>query len=184
MRAVAVLSIALLLAACSGKTADQTLRDAAGSAPAKAAQDSLLAAALKARLAAADLDSAATVHVRVSAGRATLSGSVRSAQVRANLVKAAGGANGVRTVQDDLRIDPRAPSARDSFDDVSVQARVTAALAAQAGVNALRVHVRAHAGAVTLEGSAPSAAIKSTMVAAAKEVAGVRGVVDRLRVAP
>jgi len=63
-------------------------------------------------------------------------------------------------------------------------ARVASALAAQTGVNATRVKPTARDGVVTLTGSAPTGAVKETMLATARGVPGVRTVVDKIEVQP
>jgi osmotically-inducible protein OsmY len=143
-------------------------------------KDGLLVAAIKAKLAASDFDSATRVHVSVRDGVATLSGDARSAAQRATDRDLAATVKGITRVDDRLGVSP----SRDAKDagDVALAARITGALVAQTGVNALSVHVSVEGGSVTLTGHAPSAAIKSTMIAAAKGTSGVRNVADRIAV--
>jgi osmotically-inducible protein OsmY len=49
-------------------------------------------------------------------------------------------------------------------------------------VNVTGVRVKVAAGTVTLAGDAPTGAIKSTLVAAARRTPGVRNVIDRITV--
>ncbi|MDP9018419.1 MAG: BON domain-containing protein, partial [Candidatus Eremiobacteraeota bacterium] len=58
--------------------------------------------------------------------------------------------------------------------------RVMAALAAQAGVNALSVKASAHDGVVDLTGTAPTQAIKSTLLETARNVKGVASLTDHV----
>lgn len=62
--------------------------------------------------------------------------------------------------------------------------RVASAVAAQTGVNAARVKTTARDGIVTLTGSAPTEAVKTTMLQTARGVPGVRRVVDKIEVQP
>ena len=182
-RAIAFVACAVLLAAC-GKSADQTVRDVASSAPAAAAKDSFLAAAIKARVTAIDIDSARDVHVRAQGSHVTISGVVREMAKKEAMIKAAKEVPGVEVVTDELTVNPRAPRATKDLADAALVARVATALAAQTGVNALRLHVRAHDGAVTIEGTAPTAAIKETILTTARKVSDVRHVTDNIRIAP
>jgi osmotically-inducible protein OsmY len=63
-------------------------------------------------------------------------------------------------------------------------AAVASSLTAQTGINVtgVTVHADADTGTVTLAGHAPTAAVKSTLVAAARHTPGVRNVVDKITV--
>ena|SRR5581483_1219100 len=65
-------------------------------------------------------------------------------------------------------------------DDAQLKVRVTAAIAAQTGVNVFHVTTDVKDGVVTLTGSVPSKPIEQTVVNAATGVGGVKRVVDRL----
>jgi osmotically-inducible protein OsmY len=187
--ALAPLAALVLLAACSTTQQDHTITIDTGkpfggvTIPPQAEasfKDGLLIAAIKAKLAADDFDSATRVHVSVHDGVATLTGAARSAAQRAKDAQLAGQVKGVTRVEDRLGVSP----SRDAKDagDVALAARITGALVAQTGINALSVHVSVRDGVVTLDGHAPSAAIKATMIAAAKGTSGVRNVDDRIAV--
>jgi len=181
--AVAPLAALVLLTACNGTHIDPDKPFANVTIPPGAEasfKDGLLVAAIKAKLAADDFDSATRVHVTVSDGVATLTGAARNAAQKAKDATLAGEVKGVTHVDNQLGISP----SRDAKDagDVALAARITGALVAQTGINALSVHVSVRAGVVTLDGHAPSAAIKATMIAAAKGTSGVRNVDDRIAV--
>jgi len=181
--ALAALAALAALTACTGTHIDTEKPLSSYTIPPAAEatfKDTLLVAAIKAKLAGDDLDSASRVHVGVHDGVATLSGAARSAAQRAKDVTLAAQVNGISRVENELGIAP----SRDAKDagDVALAARITGALVAQTGINALSVHVSVNGGAVTLSGHAPSAAIESTMVAAAKATSGVRNVDDRIAV--
>ncbi|HEV2038235.1 MAG TPA: BON domain-containing protein, partial [Candidatus Eremiobacteraceae bacterium] len=82
---------------------------------------------------------------------------------------------------DRLIVNPKAPTAEEIANDLSLQAKVKTALAAQTGVNALKVQVSVHSGVVLLEGSVPSKTVHDLVVETARGVSGVHRVVDHLR---
>jgi osmotically-inducible protein OsmY len=65
--------------------------------------------------------------------------------------------------------------------DALIQSAIKAALAEDVG--ALRVRVHVEDGIATLAGTTPDAKSKAGALAAARQTAGVRNVVDRIRVA-
>ena len=149
------------------------------SAPALAAKDALIAGGVQARLAAVDLASAQNVKVSVKDGAVVLRGKAPSEQERGAYGLAAEKVPGVKAVENNVAIDPRAKT--QSTGDFALAAHVTAALAAQTGVNALSVKVAADNGKVTLAGSVP-ASVKDTMLQTARSIKGVSTVVDDLTV--
>jgi osmotically-inducible protein OsmY len=66
--------------------------------------------------------------------------------------------------------------------DAALDVRVSAAIAAQAGVNTFHVAPLAHNGVVTLTGTAPSHEIDHIIVQTVRGVPGVKGVVDHISV--
>ncbi|HXP94180.1 MAG TPA: BON domain-containing protein [Candidatus Binatia bacterium] len=182
-RLVLLAACAALPAACSGGSVDQAARSVASQAPALF-QDGLVHATLRAKIAALDVDAATSVGIAVREGHVTLTGTVRSAKVRSELVSTAKSIKGVSTVDDELRVDPNMRGAADKAGDFALSAKVTAALAAQTGVNAISVKASAKDGVVTLRGDVPSDAIKSTMLSTTRKMPGVRTVVDGIAVKP
>ncbi len=81
---------------------------------------------------------------------------------------------------DRLAADPRVRNAGREVSDAALSARVTAAVAGQAGINAFKISASARRGVVTLAGAVPSAAVAHTIVETTRSVSGVRGVVDRI----
>ena len=161
------------------KQAGAAAQNFATSAPAVAAKDALIVGAVKSRLAAADLATAQNVRVTVKDGTVTLTGRAPSEQERAAYTVAVQKIPGVKTVENTVVVDPKEKA--QSTGDFALAAHVTAALAAQTGINALSVKVAAQNGTVTLAGTA-SSSVKDTMVATAKSVSGVRSVVDDIAV--
>lgn len=180
MRRIAAFGL-FLLAGCTGGSADDAAHAIATQAPILL-QDGLLHATLRAKIAAIDLDAATSVGVAVHGGHVTLTGPVRSARERDELVRTARSIKGVRSVDDELRVDPNVRGAADRAGDLALTARVTTALAAETGVNAMSVRPSAKSGIVTLRGDVSSDAIKTTMLATTRGLAGVRSVVDDIKV--
>jgi osmotically-inducible protein OsmY len=174
--------LTLALVACANQTTDKP-SDESTFSPANAFKNTLMVAAIKSRLAGDDLDSAQHVHVSADDGAVTLSGSVRSGEQRTKDIALVRAMRGVKSVDaEQLGIDTSQGRDAKRTSDVALAVQVTGAIAAQTGVNALGVHVRAEAGTVTLEGTAPTAAVKSTIIAATRSVSGVRIIVDRITV--
>ncbi len=73
------------------------------------ANDALLTTEVKAKLITVDVNSTASLGVRVSGGVATLTGAVRTPAARAKTVAAARSVPGIHAVRDQLRIDPHVP---------------------------------------------------------------------------
>lgn len=174
------LATALLCSACS-PGAQKSAQDVASAAPGQA-QDALLAASIKTKIAAIDLDSAAAVKVDVEKGAVTLTGKAKSANERSQFESAARSVNGVTGVTDNLGIDPKLRGARESLNDAALVTRVMGALAAQTGINAFNIKGSAHDGVVTLNGSVKTQATKTQMLDAARATNGVRSVVDQITV--
>ena len=167
MRFIAVALAVLVAASCSG--AHKT-----------AANDAYLSAAVKGKLATVDVDSATAVRVSVSHGAVTLAGEARSAAERQAYVRAARSVDGVVSVDDRLDVNPHLQGLREQTSDAALAARVSAAIAAQAGINVFSVGVDARAGVVTLHGTVSRPSIARTVVETARTVSGVRRVVSRI----
>jgi hyperosmotically inducible protein len=171
----------LLASGCSQKEVDAAGSSLASAAP-EFANDALIVGQIEG--AYVTIDPASALHVAVSShdGVVSLTGKVRSAPIRDQFIAAAKKTKNVKRTDASLAVDPNLPSAKDQVADFALAAAVQANIAGQSGVNALGVHVVAHAGVVTLTGNVSTPALRSTIVAAAKGVAGVRRVADRLDV--
>lgn len=144
--------------------------------------DAFIAAQVRAKIATVDPATVSLVKVDVLNRGVTLTGQVHSAQERSNVDVAARSVANVTRVDDRLTVNPKAPTADEMAADLSLQAKVQTALAAQTGVNALKVRVSVHAGVVTLEGTAASPAVHELVLETTHGVPGVKRVVDRVRV--
>ncbi len=142
------------------------------------ANDALLTTAVKAKLITVDIDSTASLGVRVRNGTATLTGAVRSQAARARTVAAAKSVRGIHTVRDELRVDPRIPSVSDDVGDAALAGRIAAAIFTQTGSTAVRVDVKQ--GVVTLHGNVVDPRLRDAAVDTARHTTGVRKVVDNM----
>ena len=122
------------------------------------------------------------MKISCARGVVTLKGQVRSAQERSQLEAATRKVDGVRAVNTEIAINPKAPTGNEIADDLTLAAKVRVALAGQTGLNAFKLNISAHRGVVTLEGSVASQALKSVALDTARGVNGVKGVVDKLSV--
>ena len=64
--------------------------------------------------------------------------------------------------------------------DAALTAAVEGAIAAQSGVNVFHIGSTAHDGVVTLKGTVPSEAVRSTVLTTVRGVRGVTSIVDQL----
>jgi osmotically-inducible protein OsmY len=172
---------ALLLAACTAPAPDnapgpQRTRDAT-----TVLRDTLIMSAVKARLTAEYPDSTTSVRVSVTNGVVTLRGTVRDAATHAHVVADTERTTYVQRVVDNVRVDPRSPRFKDQVGDVALATRVQAAIAAQLGIQ--HVTVTVERGVATLTGTTADAKTKRTILTTARNTAGIRNVVDRIRVA-
>jgi osmotically-inducible protein OsmY len=177
MKRYAVIALALTLAQCSGAHGGQ-LGNRAGSV----VKDAYIVAAAHARLIAIDPDSAAHVRVDSNRGIVTLQGQAKSAGERARYAAAVSAIGGVRSVRDDLTVNPHLRGISERTSDVVLQARVETAIAGQAGTNVFHVSTSVRSGVVTLHGTVPNALEERIVVQTAQGVRGVRGVVNELAI--
>lgn len=168
-------SLSLLVLAYGGCTASQQQRAKS------TANDALIAAQVRTKIATIDPATVSLVSVDVENRRVTLSGQVHSDQERMQVDQAVRGIAGIAGVDDRLKVNPKAPTANEIAADLELQTRVQAAIAAQTGVNALKIQVSAHNGVVTLEGTVVSNTVHTLVRETVRTVPGVARIVDRLR---
>ena len=178
--AVAAFAGTALLAGCTGDSQQKAPQPFGTRAATAVLQDALVLSAVKAKLIGDDPDSTISLRVSVTDGVVTLRGTVHDAAIRRKVVTDARATGGVKRVVDKLRVDPNAPRLRQQVGDVALAARIEAAITAQVGVQ--HVVVRVDRGVATLDGTA-DAKTKRTILTTARGTAGVRNVVDRIRVA-
>lgn len=176
MRTVLVLAAAALtLAACSA----QQQQSASSSA-----NDTYLVTAVGAKIASVDVDAVTRVHVSANHGAVTLTGQALSADERLSYERAARSVNGVTSVRDELTVNPRAEGLRGQASDVALAARISAAIASEAGMNTFHVQPSVRKGNVTLRGKVPTQSVHQTILQTVRGVPGVKNVVDQLHVGP
>jgi osmotically-inducible protein OsmY len=182
VRRAFALAALIALVACGGGGDSRQTESGPTMPPAAMFKDGLLYAAVKARLAGSDIDSTTRISVVVHDGVVTLRGAVKDAATKEREVNLVRKMRGVKSVNDEIRVGHVGPSAAQTVSDAALVAAVEAELTAQTGVNVAGVKVQASAGTVTLSGHASTAAIKSTLLEAARHAPGVRNVVDRIAV--
>ena len=155
---------------------------ACGGGAQKAVDNGVVAAAVKAKLVGIDADALTTVTATAANGVVTLSGQARTPSERAKYLAAARSVNGVTSVVDRLRVNPDLRGLRERSADIALDARVSAAIAGQAGVNILHLKVSSRGGVVALAGHVPSHSIERTVVETARAVRGVKRVVSQISV--
>jgi hyperosmotically inducible periplasmic protein len=180
MRRIAFAAVALALAGCTGGGGVQRAPEPFGTVSVAAIEDNLIAAAIKAKLAGDDPDSATTLRVASRDGVVTLSGTVRDAAAHRRDVAEARAVAGVEQVVDRLRVDPRGPRPGRQIADAALAARIVAAYTATVGLQ--HVTVTVDRGAATLGGTVADAPTRDRIVATARATDGIRNVVDRIRV--
>lgn len=173
-RGAAILLSTVMLAGCGQAATDQAR---------SATDDALLAASVKARIAAVDAATVGLVHVASADGVVTLTGKIANETERTAMDKAAREVGGVKTLDDRVVVDPSAPTGAQIEADLTLSAKVHTALVAQTGINAATIHADVHRGVVTLTGTVPSAAHKAVADETVRGVKGVTSLVDRLTIA-
>jgi hyperosmotically inducible protein len=168
-----------LVCGCTAQQVDTATNTVASEAPAFA-NDALIVAQIEGAFVTIDPGSALHTAVASHGGVVKLSGRVTSGAVREHFVSRAKSTDGVKAVESTLTVDPHLPSTKAQVDDFAQAIAVEGNLAGQAGINALPIHVDAHAGVVTLSGAVKTAALRSTLLEAARKTPGVRAVIDHL----
>jgi hyperosmotically inducible periplasmic protein len=147
------------------------------------ADDSVIAATIKAAL----LDNTHTSGTRINVdcywGVVQLSGFARSEDEKAYATKVAASVSGVKQVVNSVAVAP-ATSMGTKLDDSLVTGKVKAALMDAADVKSLQINVETHDGVVQLAGFVASAAMKDKAGRIAAGVDGVKSVDNVLVVRP
>lgn len=173
MRAWVYLAAVVALAACTG----QQQQSASSSA-----NDAYLVAAVGTKIASVDVDAVTRVHVSANRGVVTLTGQARNVAEKVRYEDAAKSVSGVTAVRDELTINANAQGLREQAADAALTARISAAIAGQAGLNAFHVQPSVHQGNVTLHGKVRTQAIHQTILQTVRGVPGVKDVDDRLTI--
>lgn len=172
---VAAPALVLVLAGCNAQQQ---------SSASSTANDAYLVTAVGTKIATVDVDAVTRVHISANHGVVTLSGQAHSAQERLRYENAAKSVNGVTGVRNELTVNPQAEGLRGQASDAALTARISTAIAGQAGVNAFHVQPAVHQGNVTLRGTANSESVHQTILQTVRNVPGVKSVVDQITVKP
>jgi osmotically-inducible protein OsmY len=167
-------SVILALAGCSSGT--QNAPQPTVTQVEQIASDALLTTEVKAKLITVDINSTASLGVRVSHGHVTLTGSVRNAAARTKTVAAARSVKGVQSVTDQLHIDSHVPDIGQRLSDAALAGRIAGAIFTQTGTTGVKVDV--HAGSVTLSGHITDPRTRTAAVDTARNTSGVHSVTD------
>jgi osmotically-inducible protein OsmY len=176
--AFALLGAAAVIATAGCSSSIQNAPAPTASQVEAVASDAFLTTAVKAKLITVDVNSTATLGVRVAGGVATLTGTVRSAEMRSKDVAAARSVSGIRAVADDLRIDPHTPDYAARLGDAALAGRIAGAIFTQTGTTGVKVDV--HDGVVTLRGAIVDPRVRTAAVDTARNTSGVHSVIDRM----
>lgn len=176
MKLALAASLALVMLALNGCTASQQERMKS------TANDALIATQVRAKVAAIDPATLSLVKIGVENKRVTLEGQVHSEKERAQVDQAVRGIAGIAGLDDRLQVNPKAPTANEIAADLGLQARVQGAIAAQTGVNALKVNVSVHSGVVTIGGTVRSHTVHTLVMETVRGVPGVARAIDHLRI--
>jgi len=170
MKTLTAVVVALVLASCTNGQQKAAFNN------------TLLANIVKAKLVGIDADALTDVRVTVSNGSVTLSGQAQNQVEKDQYIAAARSVSNVTSVTDNLSVNPNLRGLREQSADVALAARVSAAIAAQTGVNVMNLKVWSRAGIVSVEGHVPSPSIARTVVETARAVPGVKDVVSRISI--
>lgn len=132
------------------------------------------------------------IEVTIQDGQVELRGTVPSAGHRQLAEEIAGGIQGVRTVSNDLTIEPTSQTAASPperslgqrLDDLTATARVKTAFALHRDIQQGDVSVRVLNGEASLTGTVPNWAARELAAKVAEDVEGVQRVHNQLRVWP
>lgn len=153
--------------------------------------DAGITTSVKAQLAADDDVKVFQINVETNNKVVTLSGAVDTARAKSRAVEIARGTDGVANVVDKIQVTGATEVATETyspdramFSDTALTAGVKGKLAGDPMVSALAIDVDTENQIVTLTGDVRTNAERQRAVRLAREVAGVKDVVDRLTVKP
>lgn len=177
MRTVRTLAYTLLVAlvafgltACAtNQPADQQIDDAA------------ITTKIKSKLTADPEVNALNVDVDTLDGAVTLRGEVEKASAKSEAEKLARNTEGVRSVDNQLRVVSAAEEDNERVSDAWIQTKVTSKLTADPELNPLNIDVDVLDGVVTLSGVVKDRAHSAEAEKHARNTKGVRGVQNELK---
>jgi hyperosmotically inducible periplasmic protein len=156
-----------------------------GAATGQGVDDATITANVKAALVQDPVTRARNISVNTFEGTVELSGFVDNGAERHEALQVASGVPGVRSVQDQLRVNTEAPVAVGAaIDDRTLSEEVRSALAANPETATPRIKVSTAGGVVQLAGFVDSNEQRAAAGSIAGSVQGVRGVDNDLRLTP
>jgi hyperosmotically inducible periplasmic protein len=144
--------------------------------------DERISARIKLALVGSPVTKATQIEVVTRDGAVNLNGFVDGEASRAEAVRVAGQVAGVVSVHSDLLLRDGPETLGNAVDDSAITVRIKSALFAQSTVPAHAVHVSTSHGVVELTGLVESPAARDQASALARNVTGVRQVINRLQV--
>lgn len=172
---VALLSAAVLVSCAATPTREST---------GEAVDDSTITAKVKAALIEDHETKARDIGVNTYRGVVQLSGFVGSDTERQEAGKDASQISGVRSVQNDLKINDQQTTVGTTIDDSAITTKVKAALVGNPATKAREIKVTTSHGVVELSGFVDSNEAKTTAAQVASGVQGVKGVDNELQLKP
>jgi len=171
---------ALLSAAVLVNCAATPTRESTG----EAVDDSAISTKVKAALVKDQDTKAREIGVQTYRGVVQLSGFVGSDAERQAAERDASQVTGVRSVQNDLKLNTQATTVGSTIDDSAITAKVKAALVGNPTTKAREIKVTTSHGVVELSGFVDSNEVKDTAAQVASTVQGVKGVDNELQLKP
>ena len=153
------------------------------------ASDPGITTAVKTKLTADDAVKAYQVNVDTQEGVVTLTGHVDSPLAKTRAVELARATDGVKNVVDNIVVEERRAAADDyapaaMTGDAGVTAAIKTKLLTDTRVSGLAIDVDTKDGVVSLSGRVSTAAQKSAALEIARATDNVKGVTDKITVAP
>ena len=171
---VSAIVLVMALGACS-KQAEQ-------STTGQYLDDATLTAKVKADLVKDSTVKATEIKVETTQGVVQLSGFVGSEAIRQRAEQLAQSIQGVKSVRNDLAVQPAPQTAGQYVDDATITTKVKAALLADDEVKGLAIGVETSGGTVQLTGKTKSDSERQKAEQIAKNVQGVTGVQNSIAV--
>jgi hyperosmotically inducible protein len=149
---------------------------------AETVDDASITVKVKSALVASPATKARQINVTTSGGEVTISGFVDSATSKEEAERVARGVTGVVAVRNDLAVRSGVETTGNAVDDSMITAKVKARLLDSPDTKARDIHVATAKGVVELAGSVDSPTEKAHAEDLARQIDGVRDVVNRLTI--
>ena len=176
LSACATLLSAAALVSCAGTPTHESTGETV--------DDSAITAKVKTELVKDHDTKAREIGVNTYRGVVQLSGFVDTDAERQQAEKDASQVAGVRSVQNDLKVNDQQTTVGSSIDDSAITTKVKAALVGNPTTKAREIKVTTSHGVVELSGFVDSREVKDTATQVASGVQGVKGVDNELQLKP